>query len=79
MMRTYDDGSPVLADDPAILALREAQEEVDRKVAEMNGAVERWEDALWDAHRLGFTYKELGELLGVSAQRVHQIVTRRRR
>lgn len=62
--------------DPFIARIKDAQDELDEAVAAMNAATARWEQALADANKAGWTLKELGELLGVSPQRVHQIIRR---
>jgi len=60
--------------------LRLAEAAVDEAVAAQVKAVAEWEDALRAAHdEGGYTLRELGELLGVSPQRVHQIIKPRPR
>lgn len=60
--------------DPFLERIQDAQDDLDQAVRAMNEAHARWQQALRDAHGAGWTLRQLGELLGVSAQRVHQII-----
>ena len=62
-------------EDPYVAQLRDAQLRVDASVAEMNAAMDHFNEMMREAHDLGgYSYRALGEMLGVSAQRIHQIL-----
>ncbi|MGZ6662705.1 MAG: hypothetical protein ACXVHL_35880 [Solirubrobacteraceae bacterium] len=64
-----------MSEDRFIAAMRQAQEEIDAAEAARANAIQQFEDAMREAHeRGGYSFRALGEMLGVSGQRVHQIL-----
>ena len=64
-----------MSEDQFIAALRRAQNEIDAAEAARAKAIQRFETAMRRAHEEGgYSLRALGDLLGVSGQRVHQIL-----
>lgn len=61
-------------DDPYVAAIQAAQDDLDEAVRAMNDAHARWLESLRAAHSGGWTLRQIGEMLGVSPQRVHQLI-----
>ncbi len=54
--------------------IREAAADVERVLEELKAARSRFRDAVIDAHEHGVSYTKIGRELGVSRQRVAQVV-----